>query len=218
MDVDSIASMRCWALTVELGGRDFDIPPLPAVDWWPVLTSGTAEVFLDLLRSDSGSDLDEMLLSGQITGDELSSVMSDTIEEATGRSLHVAFVLATVATSQWPVVGGALAQAGFRWDVMPIGAALDAVHSVILAGLSEENARKFQELLENETISRPGKKRGPSDRVVSEFESMAGPRPAPAPVPGTATAAPSGSQRTRTRTRPRPPRQTGRQSAPRTQP
>jgi hypothetical protein len=218
VDVDPIASMRCWALTVELGGRDFDIPPLPAVDWWPVLTGGTAEVFLDLLRSDSGSDLDEMLLSGQITGDELYSVMSDAIEEATGRSLHVAFVLATVAQGQWPVIGGALAQAGFRWDVMPIGAALDAIHAVIMAGLDEGNTRKFQDLLENETISRPGRKRAPSQRVMNEFESMAGPRPAPAPLPGKATGAPSGSPRPRTRTRLQQPRQTGRRSAPRTQP
>ena len=127
-------------------------------------------------------------------------------------------MLATVASTHWPVIGGELAQRGFRWDVMPIGAALDAVYAIVVAGLEEKNREKFVALLEDETLSQPGKKRSPSQRVVGEFEAMAGPRPAPAPLPGKASAEPSGSPRPRTRTRPRPPRQSGRSGAPKTQP
>lgn len=214
MDVDPLASMRCWALTVELGGREYEIPALPAADWWPVVSDPDASSFLDILKSGPADDLDAQLLDGSITGAELGAVMMDAVAEATGRSFHASFVLATVATSQWPIIGGELAQRGFRWDVMPIGAALDAVYAIVVAGLEEKNREKFLALLEDETLSQPGKKRTPSQRVVGEFESMAGPRPAPAPLPAGASAAPSGSQRPRTRTRPRQNRQDGRSDEP----
>jgi hypothetical protein len=220
VDVDPLASMRCWAITVDLGGREFEIPALPAVDWWPLVSEMSPLAILDILKSDSadGVELDAMLLDGRVTTSALSQVLTDVVEQATGRSLHAAFVLATVANSQWPVIGGNLARRGFRWDVAPIGAALDAVYSVVTEGLEEKNRDKFLALLEDETLSQPGKKRSPSQRVVGEFEAMAGPRPAPAPLPGTASAEPSGSPRPRTRTRPRPPRQGGQSGAPKTRP
>jgi hypothetical protein len=213
--------MRCWALTVDLGGREFEIPALPAVDWWPVLVDPTAASFLDLLKStdeSSSFDLDSALLDGTLTGAELGEAMADAVAEATGRSLHASFVLATVANSQWPIIGGELAQRGFRWDVAPIGAALDAIYALVTGGLEDKNREKFLALLEDESLSQPGKKRTPSQRVVGEFEAMAGPRPAPAPLPGKASAGPSDSPRPRTRTRPRPPRQGGQSGAPKTQP
>lgn len=199
--------MKCWAITVELGGREFEIPALPAVDWWPFIADGDPSVLLDLLKSDDpidDADLDSMILDGTITANELRSVLVEAIEEATGRSLHVSLVLATVATMNWPVVGGALARRGFRWDVLPIGAALDAIYAVVIEGMEEKNRDKFLALLENEALTQRGKKRTPGDRVISEFETMAGPRPDPAPLPGKATGGRSGSPRPRTRTQPRP--------------
>lgn len=221
MDVDPLASMPGWAITVQLGGREFEIPALPAVDWWPVLVDSSPVTFLDLLKSETEAahfDLDGSLLDGTITGAELSQVIADTVEEATGRSLHVAFVLATVASVAWPTIGGQLAREGFRWDVQSIGAALDAIYSIVVSSMEEKSRDKFLALLENDTVSRPGKKRTPSQRVVDEFETMAGPRPAPAPLPGKASAERSGSQPTRTRTQPLQPPQGARSAVPRQRP
>lgn len=216
MDVDPVASMRCWPITVELAGREYEIPALPAVDWWPVLVDHDVIAVLDIVES--GSDLDEMLLDGVISGEELTEALTDAIETATGRSFHAGFILATVANSSWPVIGGSLAQKGFRWDVQPIGAALDAIYAVVVGALEKDEREKFLAMLENESLTQPGKKRTPSQRVVSEFESMAGTRPSPAPVPGAATAEQSSGLRSRTRQRRQPPRQVGRSAAPRTQP
>jgi hypothetical protein len=184
VEVDPLASMRCWAVTVELGGQEFEIPALPAADWWPVLVEADPGAVLDLLKSNP-EELDLLLLSGQVSSKELGATLMEAVEEATGRSFHVGFVLATVASQHWPVVGGQLALKGFRWDVMPIGAALDAIHSLIVAGMTEDNLVKFEALLDNEALTQPGKKRSPSARVMTEFETMAGPRPAPS-VPGQA--------------------------------
>jgi hypothetical protein len=212
--IDPLASMRCWAITVELGGREFEIPALPAVDWWPVLADPT--LFTDLIPDDA--DLDGMLLSGKVTSADLFEVLADVIEEATGRTYHASFVLATVASTSWAAIGGQLAQTGFRWDVQPIGAALDAIYAIVVGSLGEENRDKFLALLDDEAVSQPGKKRTPSQKVVDEFETMAGPRPAPAPLPGKASAEPSGSRPTRTRTQPRQRPQGARSGAPKRQP
>jgi hypothetical protein len=204
VDVDPAASMRLWAIELELGGRSFDVPPLPAADWFPVLTSGDPSLILDLLTSGS-DDLDEMLLAGEITRAELNQALTDAIEQVTGRSFHASFVLATVAASQWPIVNGYLAQRGFRWDVMPIGAALDAIYALVVGNMEKDPREKFLRLLDNDALTGGKPARGRNrEEVVTEFETLAGPKPTGGL---TATGEQSGSARPRTRQRRQPPRQ-----------
>jgi hypothetical protein len=209
--------MRCWAIEIELGGRTFEVPALPAVDWWPVLASADLMAVLDMIVSTPGEelDLDAMLLDGSLTGDELSVALMDAVEAAAGRSFHVAFVLATVGQASWPLVGGALAQRGFRWDTQPLGAALDAVHSIIMSNFAEQKDRdKFVRLLENETLT-TGRKRTPDpEKIVTEFETLAGPMPTGGL---TATGEPSDSARSRTQTQRQQPRQDDPSRVPRRQ-
>ena len=215
MDVDPLASMRCWAIGIELGGREFEIPALPAVEWWPVIASGDLAQVLDFIASspDDPDNLDELLLAGEVSGEDLTEAANDAIEEVTGRSFHAAFVLAVVAKAQWGTVGGVLAQTGFRWDLQPIGAALDAIYEILTSRMDKDNLDKFLALLANESLTSGGKRRGRArQKVVDEFEAMAGPRPTTGVV---ATSERSGSERPRTRPRPQPRRQGGRSAAPR---
>lgn len=210
MEVDPLASMRCWAMDVQVGGRTFEVPALPAVDWWPILISGNPIQVVDIFTS-TDADLDELILTGEISAEDLSSAAVDIIEEVAGRSLHASYVLVTVASNNWPAIGGELAQRGFCWDVQPIGAALDAIYSIVLNGLPEKtedgkrNPREeFLKLLENESMT-TGKRTGRArEKALSEFEAMAGPKPT---TGVRSTGAPSGSARPRTRQQRRPPRQ-----------
>lgn len=214
MDVDPLASMRCWAITLELGGREFEIPALPAIEWWPVLASGEIGDILDFIVSspDDPTNLDDFILSGRVTGEELTEALTDAIEETAGRSLHAAFVIATVANSRWEVVGGTLAQTRFRWDRQPLGAALDALYEIITSRLDKDGLDKFLKLLADEGLTN-GKRRGRNRaKVLDEFETMAGPRPTSGVV---ATGERSGNARPRTQPRPRPPRRTARSAEPR---
>jgi hypothetical protein len=203
MTVDPLASMRCWAIELELGGRTYEVPALPAADWWPVLVSADKTMVLDFVvsRPDDPMNLDELLLAGQITSDEVTEALTEAIEQTAGRSFHVASVLALTAHQYWPTINGALAQRGFRWDVMPLGAALDAVYAVILDHLDKDGREKFLAVLGNESLTKPEGKRTVSPRVVSEFETMAGPRPT---TGARASAEPSGSGPPRTLPRSRP--------------
>lgn len=218
MEVDPLASMRCWAIALELGGRTYEVPALPAVDWWPVLVSADLGQILDFVVStpEDPFNLDDLLLEGAFTAEELTTALTDALEETAGRSFHAAFVLATVANSQWAAINGAMVQAGFRWDEQPLGAALDAIYAVVTGRLDEEALKKFLALLDNEALTTGGKATGRQRaRVENEFESMAGPKPTTGVV---ATGAPSGSGRPKTRPRLQRPRQGGPSGAPKRQP
>jgi hypothetical protein len=98
--VSPLSSMRCWAIELNVEGRVSEIPALPAADWWPVLAEQDLSRVLDLIESD---ELDDAMLSGEVSGETLSEALTAAVEEVAGRSLHVAFVLAAVAEMQWPI-------------------------------------------------------------------------------------------------------------------
>jgi hypothetical protein len=214
VEVDPLASMRCWAIELELGGRTFDVPALTAVDWWPVLTSADLTEILDFVVStpEDPFNLDDLLLDGDLTQTELQTALTDALETASGRSRHVTFVLASVANQFWASLNGALARRGFRWEGQPLGAALDAVYAELTSRLDKDELTKFEALLADESLTQPGKKRKPARAVVDEFESMAGPRPTTGAV---ASAGQSGNARPKTQPRLRRPRQDGPSGAPR---
>lgn len=202
MDVDPLASMRCWAIEMELGGRTFEVPALPAIEWWPVIASGDLDLILDFVSSspDDPDNIDDMILSGSISAEELTRTLTDVVEEIAGRSFHAAIVLARVANAQWASVNGSLVQSGFRWDQQPLGAALDALYEVIMSRLEKDNRDKFLALLDSEALTTGRPSRRQRAKIRNEFETMAGPRPTTGVV---ATDALSGSARPRTQPRPR---------------
>lgn len=196
MNVDPSASMRVWAVEIELGGRTFDVPALPAADWFPVLAEGDPMRVLDMIESSSdGPDLDDMILNGQVTGEEIIESLIEAIEEVAGRPFHTAVILAAFSSAQWANIGGELARRGFRWDVMSIGAALDALYLTIVERVKSDQLPRFHALLENPgtMTGRLGRKQ--RERALSDFEAMAGPKPEGV----RSTGGPSGSGRPKTR-------------------
>lgn len=206
MNVDPVASMRQWEIEISLNKRTFVIPPVGVADWWQIIRSGDLSRLLDFVESapDDPDNLDELLLSGRAEADELTQVLTDATEEACGRSLRAASVLVAMADHHWPIIGGALAMAGFRWSEQSIGTALDAVYAAITSRLEGDPLAKFLALLENEDERKA--------RAAMEFVATAGPRPTSGAV---ATAERSGDELPRTRPRSRPRHLAGRSALPR---
>jgi hypothetical protein len=196
--VSPLSSMRCWAIELNVEGRVSEIPALPAADWWPVLAEQDLSRVLDLIESD---ELDDAMLSGEVSGETLSEALTAAVEEVAGRSLHVAFVLAAVAEMQWPIVGGQLSRRGFRWDEMPLGAALDAIYLTVSEGLEEKARERFEALLANESLTSGKKSEKAQQEAMEDFSALAGPRPSGGVR---STGAPSDNARPRTRRQPRP--------------
>jgi len=216
-EVDPQASLSLWDLDLELGGRHFIVPALPASDWFPILLSGDATQILDSIVSTPGSegtDPLDLLLEGKLTAEELGERLLETIESAAGRPFGVAVVLAYAATQRWPAVNGRLVLAGFDWTERPLGAALDAIYAVFTENQSEEGRAKFDALLETPitTGSKGTIRKADQARVEEGFAALAGPKP----TTGVARAigAPSDGARSRTRTQPRSLPQGGASGAP----
>lgn len=200
MDVDPAASLRCWAIELELGGRIFEVPALPAADWWPVFASADLSKVLDMIVSTPEADLDEYLLEHFLNQDDLAQTLTDAAEATAGRSLHVALVLAYVANQHWASINGALVRRGFRWDAQPMGAAFDAIFSHVMEAFPDKEAQdKFLAVLENETLT-GGKKAVDREKALDDFSALAGPRPTTGVK---STGAPSEGERPRTQPRSR---------------
>lgn len=200
MNVDPAASMRIWELEIDLGGRTFEVPALPASGWFPVLLEGNPLLVLDMIE---GEDLDDLLLSGQVDQDELVETLLVAIEQAAGREFHAAFVLAQVAAVQWAAISGALTERGFQWDKAPLGAALDAIYTIVMKGLDKDGLARFQALLDNPSGVLARRRPGRQDKALENFASVAGPKP-DGGVRATAERSGSARPKTRPRFQPRP--------------
>jgi hypothetical protein len=167
--VDPVASLGIWAVEVDLAGRVLRIPPLPAGDWLPVLMRLDLRGVRSLIE-DIG--LRRMLLDGVITRAQLEDALERLVEGASGRSAWETFALAHLAAENWRRVGGELARRGVRLDLLPLGAALDAIYGTIAAGMDEKGLANLNRVLERQA---------PSDTPPA----VKGPRP-PALVPASA--------------------------------
>lgn len=174
MKVDPLASLQCWEIDFTAGGQTYTIPALPASEWWPVLSSGDPLEVLSLLPGNEGQGMEDLLLAGKLGGEQLSEALQQAVEEAAGRSMHAAYVLAYVAGMHWPVINGQLMRSGLRWDVMPLGAMLDAVHSLLVESLPEEGRGTFLAELEK---GEPAEDREIVKAAKAAFEDIAGPKP-----------------------------------------
>lgn len=196
MDVDPVASVRIWSVDLDLGGETFEIPALPAADWVPILMSGRLLDVLDLV--DDPDRVDRVMVRGDIEPDQIRDAIRSVVEQVSGRDAHTAMVIVQSAALRWEVIGGDLVRSGVRFDQIPLGAALDAIHASIMAHLKPEDREKFQSALRPpEQGDQPS--HSERKRAESQFTEMAGPKPDPAPVPAQANDAPSANVRPKTR-------------------
>lgn len=223
---DPIASMRCWAVGVTLGGREYTIPALPAVSWWPVLADMRASAFLDLIP---GTDLTEHLMTGEVPDSEIEEALIEALEETAGRPVAAAMVIAGLVSQHWAVFNGQLVRDGVRWDVLSLAAVLDALHALILERLGDQRDEKTQQLLRDKYLAMleqplPGTSRGiDHERRADDFAQIAGPMPTggvrrpvtdTAEQPARSTVARSAGTPSKTPPPSPPPRPHGRSGAP----
>jgi hypothetical protein len=205
--VDPVASLRIWVVDLTLADQVFEVPGLPAADWFPILVTGDLLAVLDLI--DQADRVDDLLVAGEVTAEELSAGIQAVIEQVCGRPFHAALLLATLASELWQIIGGELALAGFQWDRQPIAAALDAIYRTAMRVLKKEYWDKIQAMVDSDvsttSIGGTGRRRRLDRRqAMADFQEMAGPPPS-----GPAIAAPSAGALPRSPRPPRQPRQDG---------
>lgn len=146
---DPAASLRIWAVEVDLAGFTLRIPPLPASDWLPILMRLEVLGLMELIED---VDLDEPLMDGTLKADQVVKALEELTEAATGRTQWCTMMLALSAREHWHVVGADLARAGVRFDQISIGAALDAIYGSLCRSMDEKGIAKFNRALEHPPV------------------------------------------------------------------
>lgn len=145
LEFDPIASMRIWAVEVDLGPHVARIPPTCAADWLPTLMRMDVMGVLDLVE---GLDVEDSLIDGEITTIQARDAAVKLLESAAGRTAWTTLALVSLATRYWGSVGADLMRVSVKFDQISLSAALDAIYGSLCKGMDEKGIRRLNVTLE----------------------------------------------------------------------
>lgn len=125
MRFDPEAGLRCWPVDVDVGGRTWTIPALPAADWMAAALTGWLDIVPGLV--DQPAALDDVLDDGTVSYDDCVAAARDALEAAAGCRWWVALRLVHTVCD-WATVGGELLLRGVDPGTAPLGAVLAAAY------------------------------------------------------------------------------------------
>lgn len=142
--MDPIAALKRSPVVVELGGREYTIPPIAAADWFVAILGGRPLPILPgLLADDEQEELSDALAFGEVGLDEVVAASRDALEVASGWRWWEADRLIRSAGEQWATIGGKLAQYGVDLTALPLGAALNVIWTLAQRGLNEQQRQQL---------------------------------------------------------------------------
>lgn len=137
--MDALAALKCWPITVELAGREFTIPPVPAAGWFlAILGEKPLPIIPGMLESGDEEALADLIVDGLVDLRELVVASRDALELASGWRWWEADRLIRSAGAQWKVIGGTLVQHGVDLNVQPLGAVLNVLYTLAAQGLDDQ--------------------------------------------------------------------------------
>lgn len=143
MRFDAAASLKCWRIVVDIGGRDYTIPAQPAGPWLSALVSGSWRPILPgmLVGADADRILDEME-RGRVKVSALDAAAREAVAEVCGMKWWSAVRLAAWLWGNWDTVGSLVLARGLAMDRDPIGAVLVVAYRVIQEHRKDEQERQ----------------------------------------------------------------------------
>lgn len=144
IEADPEASLSAQPIEVELLGRVWTIPALPAEDWLKLLWTEPLDydaIFPGL--ADADEDIIDGLLDGQITSDEVFEVAMEMIEIASGFKWWFTIKLAAQAKAGWSRIGGMLLLRGIIPSEVSLGAWCSALLALCIQNMEPSKAVEF---------------------------------------------------------------------------
>lgn len=126
MQIDPEATLRCWAVDVDVAGRIYTIPALPARVWILATYGSWADIVPGLLEGDT-DDLEDGIASGLIDPEECKRAARAALEAAAGTRWWTASRLAHTAGD---AIGSELLLRGVDPDRVSFGAWLLAAYRI----------------------------------------------------------------------------------------
>jgi hypothetical protein len=173
VSVEAAASLRLWAVTIELGGQEYTIPPRPASDWVVAVLDATDEVFptLALLEPDDYEAVkDRILLDQAVTFEEVAEVSQQALAAVSGWKWWTAQTLIFSAAKEWRLISGEMTKRGLDPGRLPLGAWLNGLYAMATEKLDQSERMSFDMRLDrppaNSTVA-------PEDREEWAAEAFA---------------------------------------------
>lgn len=155
VDVDPLASLRGWGSTVELGGREYQLRAALAVEWLPILMIDPLDlsaIIPGMVEQDVEEDLEDALIQGTVSLDEIEQVCREVISMAAGRDWWWALNLLASVAGAWMTIFGNLVARGMDVSRLPLGALLDAMYAECAARMDKDHLRDFDRQLNTPPI------------------------------------------------------------------
>lgn|GEM_PF-2171894 len=168
------AALTVWAVEVDLGGRTYTIPPLPAGRWFLAILDDEQPMPIvpGLLGPDDEEAILEGLLDGLFTVEELIRVHREALAAASGWKWWEADRLIRSAAAEWRHVGGELTVHGVDLDAAPLGAALNAIYALAVRNMTKEQRFTFDGQLSTPPAGVSGAEWFDEDFYAQAFEEM----------------------------------------------
>ncbi len=140
MKIDAVASLRCWAVNVRLGGHDYRIPPMPAADWLEAITGYYHQIVPGMVQDDD-NELADAIIGMSVSTAECNDAAREVIAEISGMKWWTAARLSSYLMSNWGVLGGELLTRGMNPATAPLGAVLTLTYRILLENCKGEQER-----------------------------------------------------------------------------
>lgn len=141
---DPLASLGITQITVDFAGQEFVIPALAAVAWLKILLAQDLDleaVFPGLAGPQAVMDVNNLILDGAGSQDELEQAILDVLEVASGRSWWITLRLCVSVRAHWEWVGGDMARHGVTPFDVPLSYWLDGAYVTMFQGILERTGK-----------------------------------------------------------------------------
>lgn len=146
LNTDPVWSLRPWPLIVTVAGTEFEVPAMPAADWLAWLMA--PEFDLDAALEELLPGIDDLLVDGDATLDEVYETVLDMISTVSARPWWVALRLISVARTSWDVLGPDLIKRGLDPDRHSLAAWMDVLLVSIYNAMDPKDTTMFTMKLE----------------------------------------------------------------------
>ena len=140
----ALASLRVWAVEVDVRGRTFRVPPRPASDWFIAVLSGDDwPIVPGMFEPEDEEAFLDMVMAEDVRDAEVKRANRDALASASGWRWWEAERLIVSAAVEWKIVGGLLQGAGVDVDRLSLGAVLSAMYAMCVTNMKMEDRIKF---------------------------------------------------------------------------
>lgn len=171
MEFDAGAAVRPRSVIVEVAGREYTIPAMPASEWLLVLERGTwLDIVPGLLPTDD-THIDDQLEAGTLTGDELVRTAREVLQAVCGTRWWIGYRLAYAVTGD-PQVAGELVLSGVDTGRISLGALVQAVYRLYTRHADPGKLAQFDARLSEMPEGVTAAEVYDEDRAADDFERM----------------------------------------------